>query len=237
MSKDNKSSKDKYRREFLGNVSHELKTPVFNIQGYVQTLIEGAIYDKEVNMKYLKRANKSIDRMINIIQDLETITSLESDITKLKITKFSLKRLIKDVFEQLDLKSKEKNIKLFYIQKTDYKYVYADRNKLFQVFINLISNSIRYGKHNGKTEVIVDNNKKHIIIHIIDNGLGVKDKHLNRLFERFYRVDKNRSREQGGTGLGLAIVKHIIEAHKSKIYVSSVYGEGTNFYFKLPIPE
>ncbi len=237
MSKYKKSSKDKYRREFLGNVSHELKTPVFNIQGYVQTLIEGALYDKEVNMKYLKRANKSIDRMINIIQDLETITSLESDITKLKITKFSLKRLIKDVFEQLDLKSKEKNIKLFYIQKTDYKYVYADRNKLFQVFINLISNSIRYGKHDGKTEVVVDNNNKHIIIHVTDNGLGVKDKHLNRLFERFYRVDKNRSREQGGTGLGLAIVKHIIEAHKSKISVSSIYGEGTSFHFKLPILE
>lgn len=229
-----KSSIDKYRREFLGNVSHELKTPVFNIQGYVQTLIEGAIYDKDVNMKYLKRANKSVDRMINIIQDLETITSLESDITKLKMTKFSLKRLVKEVFEQLDLKAKEKNIKLFYIKKTDYKYIYADRNKLFQVFVNLISNSIRYGKDGGKTEVVVDNNKKYIIINIIDNGLGVKEKHLKRLFERFYRVDKNRSRQQGGTGLGLAIVKHIIEAHKSKISVSSVYGEGTNFCFKLP---
>ena len=194
-------------------------------------------YDKEVNMKYLKRANKSIDRMINIIQDLETITSLESDITKLEIKKFNLKRLIKDVFEQLDLKAKEKNIKLFYVQKTDYKYVYADRNKLFQVFINLISNSIRYGKYGGKTEVLVDDNKKHILINVIDDGLGVKNKHLNRLFERFYRVDKNRSREQGGTGLGLAIVKHIIEAHKSKISVSSVYGKGTSFYFKLPISE
>jgi len=229
-------SSDKYRREFLGNVSHELKTPVFNIQGYVQTLIDGGLNDKNINMKYLKRANKSIDRMINIIQDLETITSLESDITKLEFKKINLKKLVKDVFEQLELKAKEKNIKLSYLENSDFKYVYGDRNKLFQVFVNLISNSIRYGKNGGGTKVVVKSDNNQMLVNVIDDGLGIKEKYLNRLFERFYRVDKNRSREQGGTGLGLAIVKHIIEAHNSKITVSSVYGEGSNFAFKLSLP-
>ncbi len=229
-------SLDKYRREFLGNVSHELKTPVFNIQGYVQTLIDGGLNDKTINMKYLKRANKSIDRMINIIQDLETITSLESDITNLEFKRINLKKLVKEVFAHLELKAKEKSIHLSYLQNTDCRYVYADRNKIFQVFVNLISNSIRYGKNGGKTKVVVQSDSKNMLVNVIDDGLGIKEKHLGRLFERFYRVDKNRSREQGGTGLGLAIVKHIIEAHDSKIFVSSVHGEGSDFKFKLSLP-
>ncbi len=225
---------DSYRKEYLGNVSHELKTPVFNIQGYVDTLLNGGLEDETINLDYLKRAEKSIDRLINIIDDLETITQLESGELQLDTDNFDIATLIKDVYASLELNAARKNIKLELAKKYEKPiYVKADKFRIRQVLVNLITNSIKYGKDNGTTEIALNYLNDDVIIEIQDNGMGIETVHLPRLFERFYRIDKGRSREQGGTGLGLAIVKHIIEAHQKSIKVESGIGKGTLFTFSL----
>ena len=224
---------ENYRREFIGNVSHELKTPIFNIQGYVQTLIDGGINDEEINLKYLKRANKSVDRMINIVEDLEVISRLETEQSELEISAFNIIDLVKEVFDQLEMRANEMSIKLEVNNESSSNFVMGDRDKIQQVFTNLISNSIKYGKKGGKTRVRFFDMEKNILIEIADNGIGIDEDKLGRLFERFYRVDKNRSREIGGTGLGLAIVKHILEGHNQQINVRSTKGVGSTFSFIL----
>jgi two-component system phosphate regulon sensor histidine kinase PhoR len=215
-------------------VSHELKTPVFNIQGYVDTLINGGLEDDTINMDYLKRAEKSIDRLINIIDDLETLTQLESGEMQLDMDVFDIAYLIKDIYAALELIAAKRNIKLELAKKYEKPiYVKADKFRIRQVLVNLITNSIKYGKDNGSTEIALNYLNDDVIIEIRDNGMGIESNHLPRLFERFYRIDKGRSREQGGTGLGLAIVKHIIEAHQKSIKVESEVGKGTIFTFSL----
>ena len=226
-------SNEKYRREFLGNVSHELKTPIFNIQGYVETLLGGALYDKKVNKKYLKRTSKSVDRLIYIIKDLESINQLEIDELRLEFTNWKLKNLISEIVEQFEIKAKEKKIKIIHDSNTTNFFVCADKGKISQVLSNLISNSIKYGKRGGVTKISCHQMKEKCTVYVKDNGIGIAEKNIGRLFERFYRVDKSRSRDQGGTGLGLAIVKHIIEAHKENVFVKSTIKKGTEFSFSL----
>jgi len=224
----------RYRKEFLGNVSHELKTPIFNIQGYVLTLLDGAIDDPEINKKYLKKTEKSINRMISIVEDLEAITKLESGELELNYESFALTDLIKDVFEAQELRAKEKDTTLTFASKYDKSIkVYADKERIYQLVNNLIINSINYGKKNGRTTVSFMDMGDNILVEVTDDGLGIKENDIPRVFERFYRVDKSRSRDQGGTGLGLAIVKHIIEAHGQTINVRSTPGKGTSFAFTL----
>jgi two-component system, OmpR family, phosphate regulon sensor histidine kinase PhoR len=225
---------DSYRKEYLGNVSHELKTPVFNIQGYVDTLLNGGLEDSSINVDYLRRAERSIDRLITIIDDLETITQLESGGLNLDIDTFDIANLCKDVYASLELNAAKKNIKLELARKYDKPVlVKADKFRIRQVLVNLITNSIKYGKDNGTTLVAFNYLNDDVVVEISDNGDGIDEKHLPRIFERFYRVDKGRSREQGGTGLGLAIVKHIIEAHEKSIKAESEPGMGTRFTFSL----
>ena len=224
---------ENFRREFIGNVSHELKTPIFNIQGYVQTLIEGGLYDEKINMKYLERANKSVDRMINIVEDLELISALETQENLLDIRPFNLVELIKELFEAFEMKASQMNIKLELNNEANSEMAMGDRNKIQQVFLNLLSNSIKYGKQGGKTKVQLFDMEESILIEVADNGIGIESASLNRIFERFYRADKNRSREIGGTGLGLAIVKHILEVHNQTISVRSTKDVGSTFSFIL----
>jgi len=223
----------KYRREFLGNVSHELKTPIFNIQGYVHTLLDGAINDSLVNKKYLERTSKSIDRLIAIIDDLDALARLESDELKLEKTNWNILELIQDVFESFEVKSIKQKIQLRLPKNKRPIIVFADRDKISQVLYNLISNGIKYGKEFGFVKASIENKEKNIIISIQDNGIGIDEKNIPRLFERFYRVDKGRSREEGGTGLGLAIVKHILETHNETIEVISKKNSGTKFMFSI----
>lgn len=227
---------ENYRKEFLGNVSHELKTPIFNIQGYISTLIDGGINDSKINIDYLKRADKSVDRMIHIIDDLETISQLESGTLSLDIENYNLVEQVHDVISQVEIMAAKKNIKITVNTSSEKIKTASDRFRIRQVLSNLITNSIKYGREGGETTISISEDKEKISIEISDNGIGIESKHLPRLFERFYRVDKGRSREQGGTGLGLSIVKHIIEAHNQNILVSSEFGKGTTFVFTLPKP-
>ncbi len=222
-----------YRREFIGNVSHELKTPIFNIQGYIQTLLDGGLSDENINMKYLERTNKSVDRMINIVEDLEVISRLETEDSRLEFQPFNIINLAKEVIEAFEMKAGQQNIKLELSNQSQSEYVIGDRDKIQQVFMNLISNSIKYGKKEGTTEVKFFDMDNNMLIEIADNGIGIEEDSLGRLFERFYRVDKNRSRDIGGTGLGLAIVKHILEGHNQQINVRSTVGIGSTFSFIL----
>ena len=225
---------DSYRKEFLGNVSHELKTPIFNIQGYVSTLIDGGINDPSINIEYLKRADKSVDRMIQIIDDLETISQLEIGTLELELEVYDIAQQVKDIIDALEFQASKQQIKLQLSKKYDKSIlVKADKFRIRQVLVNLITNSIKYGKEKGKTIISLNLFDEQVIVEIKDNGIGISEKHLPRLFERFYRVDKGRSREQGGTGLGLAIVKHIIEAHGETIDVVSSTNEGTTISFTL----
>ena len=231
---------ENYRREFLGNISHELKTPLFTIQGYILTLVEGgALKDKKVRDKYLRRAAKGVDRIISIVKDLDLITQFESGIKTVDRSEFNIYELIVNVFDLLEFESEKNNISLKLENiKDPLIYVNADQERILQVLTNLIVNSIKYGTNNGYTEVLVeDYNKEKVIVRVIDNGEGIEQEHLPRLFERFYRIDKNRSRKKGGSGLGLSIVKHIIEAHQEEIFVESKIGEGTEFSFTLQKPE
>ena len=227
--------REEYRKEFLGNVSHELKTPLFTVQGYIHTLLDGAMEDKKVRKKYLNRAAKGVERLIYIIKDLDLITKLEIGNLHLELEDFDIIELIKSVFELLEMKASKKGIALVF--DTEYPnpvMVRADKEKIQQVLTNLVVNSIKYGHEDGTTEVSVENLiKNKLIIRVTDNGEGIAEQHLTRLFERFYRVDKSGSRKEGGSGLGLAIVKHIIEAHNEKIYVESVVDVGSEFSFTL----
>ncbi len=226
---------EKFRKEFIGNLSHELKTPIFNIQGYVLTLLDGGLQDKSINKKYLERTEKSINRLISIIQDLEAISRLESGELDLEYEKFDVGQLVEDVFEMTEMSAKKKNIRLEMTKKMQGKeiMVYADKKRIFHVLANLVSNSINYGIKKGTTIIDYDEMGDNILIEVSDNGIGIAEQHMPRLFERFYRVDKGRSREQGGTGLGLAIVKHILEAHNQNINVRSKLGQGSAFTFTL----
>ncbi len=223
-----------YRREFLGNVSHELKTPLFNIQGYILTLLDGGLDDPSINKEYLERTGKNIERMISIVEDLEVISRFETGELKLDIINFDVVSLASDVIELLEVKAKKKNIRMSVARELEKPlFVKADKERIRQVLINLLDNSIKYGTENGKTKVSFFDMDENILIEVTDNGIGVDSKDISRLFERFFRVDKSRSREQGGSGLGLAIVKHIIEAHKQTINVRSTIGVGTTFAFTL----
>jgi two-component system phosphate regulon sensor histidine kinase PhoR len=227
--------REEYRREFLGNVSHELKTPLFTVQGYLLTLLDGAMDDKNIRKKYLQRAEKGVERLVYIVNDLDMITKLELDTLGIETSKFNIVDVIQNVLDLLEMRASKKNILLTF----DMKYVrpinvIADLEKIQQVVTNLVENSIKYGKENGTTEVSIEdfvNNK--VIIKVIDNGEGIEKQHIPRLFERFYRVDKSGARSEGGSGLGLAIVKHIIERHNEKINVESEFGKGSEFSFTL----
>ena len=227
--------REEYRKEFIGNVSHELKTPLFTVQGYISTLIDGAADDPKIRDKYLKRADKGVDRLIYIVKDLDMITKLEVGDANLTLETFNIIESITNVFDLLEIKAEKKNISLLLDKNyPDPIMVTADRQRIQQVLTNLVVNSIKYGHKNGTTEISVENlNSDKLIVRVTDNGEGVESSHLTRLFERFYRVDKSGSREEGGSGLGLSIVKHIIEAHEEKIYVESKFGIGSEFSFTL----
>jgi two-component system phosphate regulon sensor histidine kinase PhoR len=229
------TERDSFRRDFLGNVAHELKTPLFTVQGYILTLLEGAINDKQIRMKYLDRANKGVERLVAVIKDLDMIAKLENDGLKLDIEVFNVLELIQNVFDLFEMKAKKRNISLRFDKVYEFPvFVKGDIEKIEQVLINLIVNSIKYGKPNGTTILGVDDfNDKRFIVKVIDNGEGISKEHIPRLFERFYRVDQSRSREQGGSGLGLSIVKHIVEAHNQKILLKSIFGKGSEFSFTL----
>ncbi len=231
----NLTERDSFRRDFLGNVAHELKTPLFTVQGYLLTLIEGASKDKEILEKYLGRANKGVERLTAIVKDLDMIAKLETNGLKLDLQPFNILELVQNVFDLFEMRAKKKNISLVFDRIYEFPmYVMGDVEKIEQVLINLVVNSIKYGKIGGITKVRVDDyNQNKFIIKVSDNGEGVKQEHLSRLFERFYRVDQSRYREQGGSGLGLSIVKHIIEAHHETILVKSTYKEGSEFSFTL----
>ncbi|MEW4923652.1 ATP-binding protein [Algibacter sp. 2305UL17-15] len=227
--------REQYRKEFLGNVSHELKTPLFTIQGYILTLLDGAMNDKNIRKKYLERANSAVERLSYIVSDLDLITKLEAGDLRLKPEVFDIVALIREVFGMVEMRANDKKITITFDR--DYKkpvMVNADKERIQQVLVNLIINSLKYGRLKGTTEVSIENLiKNKAIIRITDNGEGIEKNHLARLFERFYRVDKSGSRNQGGSGLGLSIVKHIIEAHDERIYVESEYGVGSEFSFTL----
>jgi two-component system phosphate regulon sensor histidine kinase PhoR len=225
---------ENYRREFLGNVSHELKTPIFNIQGYISTLLDGGLEDPNINRNYLMRAEQSVERMINIVEDLESISRLEAGEMTIEKYPFDIYELVMEVYYSLEMKAKSKNIKLSFREPYKAIYVSADKDRIRQVITNLISNSIKYGKEGGNTETRFLDLYDSIVVEVADDGIGIAKEHLPRLFERFYRVDKGRSRDQGGTGLGLAIVKHILEAHGQNINVRSSEGVGSTFSFALP---
>lgn len=225
---------DSYRKEFLGNVSHELKTPIFAVEGYIHTLLDGGIDDAEVNTVYLQKAAKSLDRLTSIVNDLESISRMEAGEMIIDWRTFDMNDLIHDVIETHELRASEKQIKLNTVIPSDkHIFVYADKERIRQVLDNLMVNSIKYGKADGYTDISFSETETEYIFHIKDNGIGIDEKHLPRLFERFYRVDKHRSRSEGGTGLGLAIVKHIIESHQQRITVQSKFGESTVFSFSL----
>lgn len=223
-----------YRKEFLGNVYHELKTPIFNIQGYILTLMEGGLDDPDINKLYLERTEQNINRLISVVDDLESISGLESGSLNLKMEKFNMKKLIKEVFESNEIRAKKLNIKLETGRwKEGTEMVKADKKWIFQVLNNLVMNSINYGVKNGQTTINLKASGDKVYIEVKDNGIGISSEHLHRIFERFYRVDKSRSRDTGGTGLGLSIVKHIIEAHNQTMQVKSVPGKGSSFTFTL----
>ena len=227
--------REEYRREFLGNVSHELKTPLFTVQGYISTLLDGGINDKNIRKKYLERAEKGVERLIYIVQDLDMITKLEAGDLNIEMVPFNIVSLVQNVFDLLEMEASKKDILLLF----DMKYnkpimVIGDREKIEQVVINLVVNSIKYGKEKGSTEVSIENlTDDKVIVRVKDNGEGIEAKNISRLFERFFRVDKSGARSQGGSGLGLSIVKHIIEAHQERIYIESEFGVGSEFSFTL----
>lgn len=226
--------RESYRRQFVGNVAHELKTPIFNIQGYIDTLLGGAIDDQEINTKFLERANKSVNRMIHIVDDLDQITKLEGGKIEIDEQPVDIVEVILDVVDQLELKAKKRNVKVLVKQSQKGRFmVKADVEKIKQVLINLIVNAIKYGGENGEILVRTYDMDKNVLIEVADNGAGINQSHLNKIFDRFYRVDKSRDRDSGGSGLGLSIVKHIIEAHNQVVNVRSTEGTGSTFSFTL----
>jgi two-component system phosphate regulon sensor histidine kinase PhoR len=226
-----------FRREFLQNLSHELKTPIFSIQGYVETLLSGALSNPDVNIKFLENTSKNIDRLVNLVDDLDEISKLESGELKLSLVNFTIQNLIKEVFDSLYLKASDKQISLTIKRGCELPLnVHADKEKIRQVLINLVDNAIKYGKSNGLIEAgfyIVEGKK--ILVEITDDGYGIAEEHRSRIFERFYRTDSARTRKVGGSGLGLSICKHIIEAHNQSIHVRSTVDVGSTFVFELPV--
>lgn len=223
-----------YRRKFLGDISHELKTPIFNIQGYLDSLLDGAKDEPERCNNYLERAARNVDRLNTIVEDLEAIARLESGELMLDLQTFDIRELAEEVFDDLEIKASERNVSLEFKEGAAVHYkVRGDRESIRQVLMNLVTNSIKYGKSDGQTRIGFYDMDKNILIEVADNGIGIDKKHLNHVFDRFYRVDKSRSRKQGGSGLGLAIVKHIVEAHKQTINVRSTVGLGSTFGFTL----
>jgi two-component system phosphate regulon sensor histidine kinase PhoR len=231
----NLTERDSFRKDFLGNVSHELKTPLFTVQGYILTLIEGGVNDKLIRDKYLDRANKGVERLVAIVKDLDMIAKLETEGLGMNMEVFNIIDLTQNVFDLLEMRSKKRNISLQFDTVYDFPiFVRGDKERIEQVLINLIVNSIKYGKINGITSVGIESyNENKFIIKVKDNGEGIKKEHIPRLFERFYRVDQSRSREQGGSGLGLSIVKHIVEAHNEKVLLKSTFKEGSEFSFTM----
>lgn len=227
---------ERYRKQYLGNVAHELKTPIFNMQGYISTLLDGGLEDDLINRKYLERAERSIERLSNIVNDLDTISKLESDMTLLRDEQFDMVALTKEIAEQMEMEAAKKEIKFIVKGAENIPsafWVRGDRHYIGQVMVNLMGNSIRYGKEGGLTKVAFRDMIDRVLIEVEDNGVGIAKEDLPRIFERFYRTDSGRSREQGGTGLGLAIVKHIVEAHGERVSVRSELGVGTTFSFTL----
>ena len=231
----NLTERDSFRKDFLGNVSHELKTPLFTVQGYILTLIEGGVNDKLIRDKYLDRANKGVERLVAIVKDLDMIAKLETEGLGMNMEVFNIIDLTQNVFDLLEMRSKKRNISLQFDTVYDFPiFVRGDKERIEQVLINLIVNSIKYGKINGITSVGIESyNENKFIIKVKDNGEGIKKEHIPRLFERFYRVDQSRSREQGGSGLGLSIVKHIVEAHNEKVLLKSTFKKGSEFSFTM----
>lgn len=227
-------SLEEYRRDYLGNVSHELKTPIFNIQGYIHTLLDGGLYDENINQNYLQRAAKNTERLQVIVEDLDTISKLESGKLMLEKGVFDIRELAQSAMEELEIMANDNHIDLIFKEGADRHYlVNADIESIRQVFVNLITNSIKYGKKHGVTKVSFYDMDRHILVEIADNGIGIKEEDIPHVFDRFYRVDKSRSRIAGGSGLGLSIVKHIIEAHQQTINVRSTPDLGSTFGFTL----
>lgn len=230
---------ERFRKEYVGNVAHEIKTPIFNVQGYISTLLDGGLDDPEINRQYLERAEKSIDRLINIVHDLDEISKLESGILKLNLERFDMISVVRDVVETLEIEAERKNItiKVGKSSGDGYPaapiYVMGDKHYISQIFVNLIINSINYGNEGGQTRISFVDMFDKVMVEISDTGSGIAKDDIPRIFERFYRTDKSRSREQGGTGLGLAIVKHILEAHGESITLRSEIGKGSTFSFSL----
>ena len=227
--------KENYRKEFIGNLAHELKTPFFTVQGYILTLLEGKIKDRKLIQKYLEKASNATDRLGFIIQDVDLITQFETGITNLKIERFDICDLIRHLVDSFEIKMKQKGLEITYDFGNDKSiFVNADSLRISQVMSNLIENSLKYGVENGTIEILTKNiSKEKVLIRVIDNGQGISEEDLPRVFERFYRVDKTRNRQEGGSGLGLAIVKHIVEAHNELVYVESSLNVGSEFSFTL----
>ena len=229
------TERDSFRRDFLGNVAHELKTPLFTVQGYILTLLEGGMDDKNIRLKYLERANKGVERLVAVTKDLDMIAKLETDGLKIDKEVFNILEIIQNVFDLVEMKAKKRNIILKFDRIYEFPiFVIGDIEKTEQVLINLVVNSIKYGKPGGTTIVTADDyDHNKFVIRVIDNGEGIKQQHFPRLFERFYRVDQSRSREQGGSGLGLSIVKHIVEAQQQNVLLKSTFGKGSEFSFTM----
>ncbi|PRY53926.1 two-component system phosphate regulon sensor histidine kinase PhoR [Arcticibacter pallidicorallinus] len=231
---DELKKQEQFRKEFLGNISHELKTPLFAVQGYIEALQDEGLEDNEMNRSFLSKASKNIDRLSLLIKDIDAISKLESGEIQINYKKFDLSALIKEVLEQMEFKANKHNIHLIFKEKYNFPtWVYADRDKIHQVLINLVSNSIKYGKAGGTTSLKIFELHDQILVEVTDDGIGIEEKHLPRVFERFFRTDKSRSRQIGGSGLGLAIVKHILEAHQQTITVRSTEGLGSTFAFTI----
>lgn len=224
-----------FRREFIADVSHELKTPIFAAQGFVHTLLDGAMEDENVRDKFLKKAAKSLDGLDVLVQDLLTLSQMETGEIKMHRENFNLYETTREIFDQMEDKAEKKEIKLEFAEGTKEKIIiFADQQRIYQVMINLISNAIKYTRDGGVVTIGFETEKNDILIYVKDNGRGIPKEHITRIFERFYRVEKSRSKDKGGTGLGLAIVKHVIEAHHSTMTVTSTVGKGSIFSFKLP---
>lgn len=223
-----------YRRRFIGDVSHELKTPIFNIQGFLHTLLDGAINDPKVNIAFLQKAARNTDRLQSVVEDLEIINKLEAGQMMLDLQEFDVYELTEDVFEEMEMRAQKRSVRLIFKDGANQHFrVRADKNSIRQVLVNLVHNSIKYGQEGGYVKVSFYDMESFVLVEVSDNGIGIPDAHLKYLFDRFYRVDKSRSRDAGGTGLGLSIVKHIIEAHKQTINVRSTEGQGSTFGFTL----
>lgn len=225
---------DEYRQRFLGDISHELKTPIFNVQGYLETLLDGAMDDDRVRGRYIEKAARNVERLNTIVEDLESISRLENGKEVLDIQVFNIRSLAEEVFEELAMKAERRGIQLIFKRGAEHAFqVLADRENVRQVLINLVNNSLKYGVEGGTTKVAIYDMDNNVLVEVADNGIGIREDHLPRIFERFYRVDKSRSRDAGGSGLGLSIVKHIIEAHEQTVNVRSGVGMGSTFGFTL----